>query len=458
MNVLKFGGTSVGTVESLTHVKEIVENRTEPVVVVVSALGGVTDMLINAAKLAVAGDEGWMDIFDKIVERHRTVCDNLVPSDERAAVWNELLNKLERLRQYYLGIQLVEDLSEKTMCNVVSFGERMSSLLVSHIIEDAQLFYSPDFIKTEKWFDKNIAVADLTDKLIKETFSGKDFKVAVVPGFISSDCNNGDITNLGRGGSDYTAALIAASVNADTLEIWTDVNGFMTADPRIIKDATVIPHLSFLESMDLCNFGAKVIYPPTIYPVFHKNIPIKILNTFNHTAPGTLITDEHRVPVPQPFRGVTSIADVAIMELTPTDAFPAKKLRNRALNVLTKKGVEILLSVCLPQEDSTVTIVLKAADAQRSMQLLREDMSGEGNPDTLPTLNLLTDMSTVTLVGENLKSDVTAGDRMLHTLSRAGISIAASGKGSSGFAMTAVIPSAAMKEALQLLHAQFLSK
>lgn len=457
MNVLKFGGTSVGTVESLTHVKQIVESRTEQVIVVVSALGGVTDMLIKAANLALKSDDEWMTVFDKIVERHRVVCDALVPESERVEVWNDLLAKLERLRQYYLGIMLVEDLSERTLCNVVSFGERMSAVLVSYIINDAEMLYSPDFIKTEKWFDKNIAVADLTDQLIKETFVNRDFKVIIVPGFISSDRDNGDITNLGRGGSDYTAALIAASLNADLLEIWTDVNGFMTADPRIIKETTVIPHLSFLESMDLCNFGAKVIYPPTIYPVFHKNIPIKILNTFNHTAPGTLITEEHRIPVPQPFRGVTSIADVAILELSPTDRFPSKVLRNRVLNVLTKKGIEILLSVCLPEDDSPVRIALRAGDAERAMQLLREDMSGEGSPETLPELILLPNMSTVTLVGENLKKDVTAGERMLHTLSRAGIPIAASAKGSSGFAMTATVPAENMREALQLLHTQFLS-
>lgn len=457
MNVLKFGGTSVGSVESLTHVKNIVESRNEPVIVVVSALGGVTDMLIKAANTALAGDEQWMEIFDKIVDRHRVVTDALVPAAQRNEVWQDVLSKLERLRQYYLGIQLVEDLSERTLCNVVSFGERISSVLVSHIIEDAQLFYSPEFIKTEKWFGKNIAVGDLTNRLICETFCNKDFKVAVVPGFISSDRDNGDITNLGRGGSDYTAALIAAALDADVLEIWTDVNGFMTADPRIIKEATVIPHLSFLESMDLCNYGAKVIYPPTIYPVFHKNIPIRILNTFNHTAPGTYITEEHKVPVPQPFRGVTSIADVVILELHPTAQFPSKKLRNRVLNVLTKKGIEILLSVCLPEEDSVVSIVMRGADAKVSEQLLREDLSGEGAPDTLPTISLLPEMSTVTVVGENLKKDNKAGERMLHTLERAGIIVAASGRGSSGFAMTAVVPRAAMEQSLQLLHTQFLN-
>ena len=457
MNVLKFGGTSVGTVESLKHVKKIVEDRHEPVIVVVSALGGVTDMLINAARLACTGSEAWGEIYEKITERHRVVCEALVPEEERSRVWEQVCAKLERLRRYYIGIQYVEDLSDHTLCNVVSFGERISSLLVSHIIKDATRFYSPDFIKTEKWFGRNIAVSELTDRLIRETFGEKEFKVAVVPGFISSDRDNGSMTNLGRGGSDYTAALIAAALEAETLEIWTDVDGFMTADPRIIKEATVIPHLSFLESMDLCNFGAKVIYPPTIYPVFHKNIPIRILNTFNYTAPGTYITDEHQIPVSQPFRGVTSIADVSVLEILPTAEFPASALRNRALNVLSKKGVEILLSVCQQEEERPVRIVLRSADAARAEQMLREDLSGETTPESRPMLRTITEMSTVTLVGENLKTESSAGERMLHTLHRDGIEILTSGRGSSGFAMTAVIPHSSMTDALRLLHSHFLS-
>ena len=457
MNVLKFGGTSVGTVESLTHVKNIVEGRQEPVIVVVSALGGVTDMLINAADIARSGSDAWQEIFDRITERHRIVVEALVPENVRPAIKGMVKAELEKLHRLYTGISLLEDLSERTLCKVVSFGERASSLIVANIIENAVHFYSPDFIKTEKWFDRNIAVTDLTDRLIRETFSSRNFKVAVVPGFISTDRDNGDITNLGRGGSDYTAALIAASLNAETLEIWTDVDGFMTADPRIIKEASVIPHLSFLESMDLCNFGAKVIYPPTIYPVFHKNIPIRILNTFNSEAPGTYITDSHRIPVSQPFRGVTSIPEVSVLELLPTPEFKASVLRNRALNVLSKKGVEILLSVCQIEEERPVRIVLRAADAARAEHMLREDLSGEGKPDSLPSLRTITDMSTVTLVGENLKTETSAGERMLHSLHREGIEILTSGRGSSGFAMTAVIPSASMKQALRLLHTNFLS-
>ena len=194
MNVLKFGGTSVGTVESLTHVKNIVEGRQEPVIVVVSALGGVTDMLIHAADIARSGSDAWQEIFDRITERHRIVVEALVPENVRPAIKGMVKAELEKLHRLYTGISLLEDLSERTLCKVVSFGERASSLIVANIIENAVHFYSPDFIKTEKWFDRNIAVTDLTDRLIRETFSSRNFKVAVVPGFISTDRDNGDIT------------------------------------------------------------------------------------------------------------------------------------------------------------------------------------------------------------------------------------------------------------------------
>lgn len=456
MNVLKFGGTSVGTPDSLRHVKSIVEGRTEPVIVVVSALGGVTDMLIDAARRALRADGTWHDVYDKIVERHRIVVDALIPEADRQALQQQLHKLLTRLYDYYRGIELVADLSERTLCNVVSFGERCSSLIVTGIIRGAELFYSPDFIKTECWFGRNIAVMQTTERRIRETFAKFTGPVAIVPGFISTDATSGDITNLGRGGSDYTAALIAATLEADMLEIWTDVDGFMTADPRIIHEATVIPHLSFLESMDLCNFGAKVIYPPTIYPVFHKNIPIKILNTFRPEAPGTLITDTHHVPVPQPFRGVSSIADVAVIELTPTTALPLSDMKTRALNVLTKQATEVLLTTDSESADHTLRIALRGADAGRAMQMLREEMSTGLKPDDRPAIRVIPALSTVTLVGENLKKDPHAAGRMLSTLRLSGIEAIASATGSSGFAMTAVLPTASMHAALKALHAAFL--
>ncbi len=456
MKVLKFGGTSVGTVASLRNVKNIVESQPGPVVVVVSALGGVTDMLIDAARKAASGSNEWRLVYDKILMRHEDVVFGLVAQEAQEKVWESVRQLLHRLRDYYRGIELVEDLSARTLCKVVSFGERISSLVISHIITGARHYDSLNFIKTENWFGRDIADTELTSRLITATFNDLEAGVAIVPGFISTDRDNGDITNLGRGGSDYTAALIAAALGASVLEIWTDVDGFMTADPRIIKSAYVIPHLSFLESMDLCNFGAKVIYPPTIYPVFHKNIPIKILNTFHPDAPGTLITDTHRTQVPQSFRGVSSITDVSLISLKPNVLFPSPALRNRALNVMSKKGVDILLSTHPESDDTVLEFALRREASKYALECLRQDFDGECTLADIPEITETHDVSTVTVVGENLKSDASAMQRVIHTLQRHGIEVFAHAPGSSAFAQTAVIPSDRLHEALALLHANFL--
>ena len=293
MKVLKFGGTSVGTVESLRHVKRIVEECDEQVIVVVSALGGITDLLISTAHQASSGDITYMQNYAKIVERHINVINGIVPQEKINAVRKTIDMLLEELGNIYRGVSLIKDLSSRTLDIIVSYGERMSSTIVSNIVDGATLFDSREFIKTDTQFGKHVLNVDLTEKLIHDAFDGFNGKVALVPGFISSDSKGHDVTNLGRGGSDYTAAILCSTLDARQLEIWTDVDGFMTADPRVISTAYVIDKLTFIEAMELCNFGAKVVYPPTIYPVFQKNIPILIKNTFNSSAPGTLISDAH---------------------------------------------------------------------------------------------------------------------------------------------------------------------
>lgn len=251
MKVLKFGGTSVGTVNSLQSVKSIVEAESTPVIIVVSALGGVTDMLINTARLATDGNTSESSaIFEKIRGRHQDVIEGMVAVDKRAEVSAHVGEMLDELANIFKGLSLIKDLSPRSLDTIVSYGERMSSYIISNIIEGGQLFDSRKFIKTTDQFGKHVLSPE-TNILVEQTFSGYNFKVAVVPGFISTDINNGDVTNLGRGGSDYTAAIIAATLNADVLEIWTDVDGFMTADPRVISNTYVIDHLTFVEAMEL---------------------------------------------------------------------------------------------------------------------------------------------------------------------------------------------------------------
>ena len=338
MKVLKFGGTSVGTVESLGSVKKIVEGCNEPVIVVVSALGGITDQLINAAKLAAQGDRSHLECYARIVERHNNVIANMVPADKQDDLKSIVDPLLEELGNIYKGVSLIKDLSDRTLDIVVSYGERLSSVIISYIIKDAQHYDSRNFIKTEKQFGKHILDNNVTQSYIHATFDNNNFKVAVVPGFISSD-QNGNITNLGRGGSDYTAAILAATLNASVLEIWTDVDGFMTADPRVINNTYVIDHLSFVEAMELCNFGAKVIYPPTIYPVCHKNIPIWIKNTFNPTAPGTCISEQRPSPEGKAIKGISSINDTCLITVSGLGMVGIIGINARIFNALAKNGV-----------------------------------------------------------------------------------------------------------------------
>ncbi|MDD6836725.1 MAG: aspartate kinase, partial [bacterium] len=271
MKVLKFGGTSVGSVNSILSVKKIVEAIDEPVIVVVSALGGITDKLLHTASLASKGDVAYEKEMSEIIARHLDVIEGVIPDQMlRRTVQKRVMQLLDELANIFKGVYLINDLSAKTSDTIVSYGERLSSQIVSNVIRGAQLFDSRKFIKTVQQFNKHIVDFELTNQLIAETFNPLP-KVSLVPGFIASSVE-GEVTNLGRGGSDYTASILASALDARVLEIWTDVDGFMTADPRVISSAYVIDRLTFTEAMELCNFGAKVIYPPTIYPVYHKNI------------------------------------------------------------------------------------------------------------------------------------------------------------------------------------------
>ncbi len=285
---MKFGGTSVGSVKSILNLKRIVEAeaRTQPVIVVVSALDGITDKLIATSQLALRGEEKWRDEFEAIVARHHQMIEDIISQEKRADVLSKVDALFDQLKSIYYGVFLIHDLSKKTEDAIVSYGERLSSNIVAALIENGERMNSRDFIRTEKKNGKHVLDAELTAQLVRDTFkaqfSAPDSQLtAVVPGFIARDRDSHETTNLGRGGSDYTAAIIAAALDAEVLEIWTDVDGFMTADPKVIQSAYTINELSYVEAMELCNFGAKVVYPPTIYPVCIKHIPIRVKNTFN---------------------------------------------------------------------------------------------------------------------------------------------------------------------------------
>lgn len=449
MKVLKFGGTSVGSVDSLLNVKSIVEGIESPVIVVVSALGGLTDKLIATAGMAAEGNEEYRAEMEAISSRHFHIISEVVAEGKRPGVISKVSQLLAELKRNYDGLFLLRDMPKRTLDVIVSFGERMSSQIVAAMIEESSLHDSLKFVKTEKWFSKNIADQKLTFSHIQEEF--KDVATrAIVPGFISTDRDTGEITNLGRGGSDFTAALIAAAMKADVLEIWTDVDGFMTADPRIIPQASVIPHMTFIESMELCSFGAKVIYPPTIYPVFHQNIPIKILNTFNPSAPGTLITD---APLPEDakVKGISSIRGTTLFTIQGQTVNNVPEINSRTFNAMARKGITVFL-VSQPDGTAGFSFAVSDAEADTALEMLEAEFAPELSSGKILPLQRTSSLATIAVVGENMKSEMRLAARIRHSLLRDGISVAAYSEGVSDSTLSFVVQLDNVERALQLIH------
>jgi aspartokinase/homoserine dehydrogenase 1 len=458
MKVLKFGGTSVGSVDSIKNVKKIVEGINEPVIVVVSALGGVTDKLVNMSKLASKGDLSYKNQFDEIVERHVTIVKNSVDESTREKVLKKTLETLSELENILIGVSLIKDLSPKTLDTILSYGERLSSYVISNVVKNSVLYDSRKFIKTYRQFNKHVVDFELTNKLIKETFNIIP-DVAIVPGFISSCRDDEEVTNLGRGGSDYTASILAAALEASTLEIWTDVDGFMTADPRIINSAYVIEHLSFTEAMELCNFGAKVIYPPTIYPAFHKNIPIKVLNTFNPSASGTLISKETLKEQSEGskkaiIKGISSINDTCLVTVQGLGMVGVIGVNYRIFRTLAKNGISVFMVSQASSENNT-TFAVKNEDSDLAVSVLNAEFAPERERGEIDDIEAEKDLATVAIVGENMKYTPGIAGKLFGTLGRAGISVIACAQGASETNISFVIKLENLRKALNSIHDSF---
>lgn len=453
MKVLKFGGTSVGTAESLSNVKRIVESTPGRKVVVVSALGGITDMLIATAKLAVADDIAYLDNYAKIAERHISVIDAVVPQPRRDATQAIVKMMLDELANIFKGVMLLHDLSQRALDIIVSYGERLSSVIVANMIKGATHFDARTFIRTKRApHDTRVLDSELTNRLIKEKVCAYDWATAVMGGFISSDAN-GEVTNLGRGGSDYTASIMAAALDAEALEIWTDVDGFMTADPKVIDNAYVIEELTYTEAMELCNFGAKVIYPPTIYPVYHKNIPVWVKNTFNPDAPGTYISNESR-PGGKAIKGISSINDTCLVTLTSLCMVGVIGVNSRIFSALTKKGVSVFLVSQAASENNT-TIAVRNADADLAVETLREEFAAELASGMYNDIKAERDLATVAVVGENMKHTTGLAGKLFNTVGRNGINVIACAQGASETNISFVIEKKSLRKALNVIHDSF---
>ena len=455
MKVLKFGGTSVGSVKSILSLKQIVENeaKKQPVVIVVSALGGITDKLIATSKLAVAGDEEWKTEFDAMVDRHHKMIDTIITDTKaREDLFIKVDALLDQLRSIYFGVFLIHDLSEKTSDAIVSYGERLSSLIVSTLVKGSKWYDSREFIKTVDKNGKHVLDAELTTELVTKTFSELP-RISLVPGFISSDRDSKEITNLGRGGSDYTAAIIAAALNAEVLEIWTDVDGFMTADPKVIKTAYTINELSYIEAMELCNFGAKVIYPPTIYPVCVKNIPIRVKNTFNPESDGTIIKQKIENNL-KPIKGISSISGTTLITVTGLSMVGVIGVNRRIFTALAQQGISVFLVSQASSENST-SIGVRDQDAEKAVNVLNNEFAKEIETGAMFPMHAESGLATIAIVGENMKHTPGIAGKLFGTLGRSGISVIACAQGASETNISFVIDGKYLRKSLNVLHDSF---
>ena len=458
MKVLKFGGTSVGSVEALTNVKNIVEANEEEVVVVVSAFSGVTDTILNMSRKACMRDLGYKDMFAQIVDRHNGVIDAMIRPEERESVKKQVEPLFEELGNLLQGVYLVKDLSQKIENAVVSYGEQLSSIIVSRIIDGAKLIDSRTFIKTKPYYSKHSVDFGITSDLIKKTFAVQP-QIAVVPGFISSDCATGETTTLGRGGSDYTASIIASVLNASMLEIWTDVDGFMTADPRIINNAYVIENISFIEAMELCNFGAKVIYPPTIFPVYHKNIPIYIKNTFNPSAKGTYIhnkSSKHDVnrDLSKAIKGISSINDTALLTVEGLGMVGIIGVNYRIFKALSKAGISVFF-VSQASSENTTSIGVSNEVAHRAAEVLHEEFAKEIAMGEINRVKIKQNLATVAIVGENMRRRPGVAGKLFNTLGRNGINVIACAQGASETNISFIVDLEVLRKTLNVIHDSF---
>ena len=455
MKVLKFGGTSVGSVKSILSLKRIVENeaRRQPIVVVVSALGGITDQLIATSRLAVSGKDEWRKSFEQMVDRHHKMIDTIITDpNDRETLFNTVDALFEQLHSIYFGVFLIRDLSKKTLDAIVSYGERLSSNIVATLVRGSKWMDSRSFIKTYDIAGKNTLDSALTNQLVVEAF--KDMpRVTLVPGFISTDRNTGEITNLGRGGSDYTAAIIAAALDAEVLEIWTDVDGFMTADPRVIKSAYTIDQLSYVEAMELCNFGAKVIYPPTIYPVCVKNIPIRVKNTFNPSSPGTIIKDKIANDA-KPIKGISSINGTSLITVSGLSMVGVIGVNRRIFTALADNGISVFLVSQASSENST-SIGVRNEDAEEAVEVLNNEFASEITDGAMFPMHLESNLATIAIVGENMKHTPGIAGKLFGTLGRSGISVIACAQGGSETNISFVVDSRSLRKSLNVLHDSF---
>jgi len=452
MKVLKFGGTSVGSAENIQKVKEILMGQDDDVIVVVSALGGITDKILSAAKMAAIGTGYFQAELTEINTRHYEAIEKLFVAGKHADVKTKTTVLLEELERIIHGVSLIGELTPKTLDKIGGFGERLSSLIISEFIPEAKWFDSSKLIKTNSDFGKAIVDFGQTNQLIQAAFSSFS-GIAIVPGFISSN-EAGEYTTLGRGGSDYTGAILAAAMDVASLEIWTDVNGFMTADPRVISKAYTIKMLSYSEAMELSHFGAKVIYPPTILPVYKKGIPVRIKNTMEPEAEGTLITDSKLNGRDLPIKGISSISNITLITIQGLGMVGVTGISARLFGALARQNVNVIL-ISQASSENSISFAIDSSSSSKAEAAIRQEFDREIQLDQINKITIEENLAIVAIVGENMKHATGVAGKLFNTIGKNGINIIAIAQGASELNISWVVKISDLRKTLNVVHESF---
>jgi aspartokinase/homoserine dehydrogenase 1 len=460
MKVMKFGGTSVGNAGNIEKVVEIVRTATTsgPCALVLSALQGTTDDLIKAGRIAERGDDGYIEVISNIGERHQTTIQELFAKQTHPHILDFIESTLHELESLCEGVRLVRELSAKTLDRILSFGEIAASRIVAAKLEaeglDNEWKDSRLVIRTDSNHGRAAVDFPQTNERINEYFRSSTAKLHLFPGFISSDAG-GYTTTLGRGGSDYTAAIIAAAVEADVLEIWTDVSGMMTADPRFVPNVREISHITYREAMELSHFGAKVIYPPTIQPVMARGIPLVIKNTFSPDDPGTLIEAESAAAA-EMVRGITSIDNITVLNLEGSGMVGIPGFSKRLFDALSRAEINVIL-ITQSSSEHSICVAIEERFAEKAKRSVDAEFEYEINVGKIDPLKVESGFSILALVGDKMREHTGVSGRMFSTLGHNGINIHAIAQGSSERNISAIISSNDVRKAVNTLHEEFFS-